>query len=55
MEELKQIPKKTKVKVVDDWKQVFTFTIPEWEEEVGKMRISDYIEWIFQQLESERI
>jgi hypothetical protein len=54
VEELKQIPKKTKVKVADDWKQIFTFTIPEWEEEIGKMRIRDYIEWILQQLESER-
>ncbi|MFO1442082.1 hypothetical protein KDN24_02360 [Bacillus sp. Bva_UNVM-123] len=54
VEELKQIPKKTKVKVLDDWKQIFSFTIPEWDEEVGKMRIRDYIEWILQQLESER-
>ncbi|MED4301217.1 hypothetical protein P9204_12375 [Geobacillus stearothermophilus] len=54
VEELKQIPKKTRVKVGDDWKQIFTFSIPEWEEEVGKTRIRDYIEWILQQLESER-
>ncbi|MFN7252461.1 MAG: hypothetical protein ACK4M9_17030 [Anaerobacillus sp.] len=51
---LKQIPKKTKVKVEDDWKQIFTFSIPEWQEEVGKTRIRDYIEWILGQLESER-
>ncbi|NMD69340.1 hypothetical protein HHO41_03500 [Bacillus sp. DNRA2] len=54
VEELKQIPKKTKVKVLDDWKQIFSFSIPEWEEAVGKMRIRDYIEWILGQLESER-
>ena len=54
VEELKQIPKKTKVKVEDDWKQIFTFSIPEWEEEMGRMRIRDYIEWILQQLETER-
>lgn len=54
VEELKQIPKKTRVKVEDDWKQVFSFSIPEWEEEVGKMRIRDYIEWILNQLESEK-
>ncbi|MFS0861128.1 hypothetical protein [Fredinandcohnia sp. 179-A 10B2 NHS] len=54
VEELRQIPKKTKVKVGDDWKQIFTFSIPEWEEEVGKTRIRDYIEWILQQLESDR-
>ncbi len=51
---LKQIPKKTKVKVENDWKQIFTFTIPEWQEEVGKSRIRDYIEWILTQLESDR-
>lgn len=54
VEELKQIPKKTKVKVLDDWKQIFSFSIPEWEEAVGKMCIRDYIEWILGQLESER-
>lgn len=54
VEELKQIPKNTRVKVVDDWKQIFTFTIPEWEDEVGKMKIRDYIEWILQQLELDR-
>nr|MBA5586351.1 hypothetical protein [Anaerobacillus isosaccharinicus]QOY38722.1 hypothetical protein AWH56_022375 [Anaerobacillus isosaccharinicus] len=51
---LKQIPKKTRVKVEDDWKQIFSFAIPEWQEEVGKMRIRDYIEWILGQLESDR-
>lgn len=54
VEELKQIPKKTKVKVIDDWKQIFSFSIPEWEEVVGKLRIRDYIEWILGQLESDR-
>lgn len=54
VEELKQIPNKTKVKVIDDWKPIFTFSIPEWEEEDGKTRIRDFIEWILQQLESER-
>jgi hypothetical protein len=54
VEELKQIPKKTKVKVGEDWKQIFTVSIPEWEETVGKMRIRDYIEWILQQLETDR-
>ncbi|WP_186577913.1 coiled-coil domain-containing protein [Aquibacillus kalidii] len=54
VEELKQIPNKTRVKVSDDWKQVFTFSIPEWEEEVGKSRIRDHVEWILKQLESER-
>ncbi|WP_040302658.1 hypothetical protein [Aneurinibacillus aneurinilyticus] len=54
VEELKQIPKKTRIKVESDWKQIFNFSIPEWEEEEGKSRIRDYIEWILQQLESDR-
>lgn len=54
IEELKQIPKNTKVKVEDQWKTIYTFTIPEWEEGEGKQRIRDYIEWIMLQLESDR-
>ncbi|MBB6175697.1 myosin heavy subunit [Anoxybacillus tengchongensis] len=54
VEELKQIPNKTRVKVGEEWKRIFTFAIPDWEEEVGKMRIRNYIEWMLQQLESER-
>ncbi|GAA0485278.1 hypothetical protein GCM10008986_08190 [Salinibacillus aidingensis] len=54
VDELKQIPNKTKVKVLDHWKQIFTFSIPEWDEEEGKTRIRDHIEWILHQLESER-
>ncbi|WP_339232088.1 hypothetical protein MKY25_09805 [Geobacillus sp. FSL W8-0032] len=54
VEELRQIPNKTRVKVGDEWKRIFTFTIPEWEEEVGKARIRNHIEWMLHQLESER-
>jgi hypothetical protein len=54
VEELKQIPKKTRVKVEDDWKQIFSITIPEWQDEEGKTRIRDHIEWILSQLESSR-
>ncbi|WP_017729126.1 hypothetical protein [Halalkalibacterium ligniniphilum] len=53
VEELKLIPKKTRVKVGDGWKQIFTFTIPEWEEEDGKTRIRDHLERVLQQLESD--
>ncbi|WP_139693775.1 hypothetical protein [Sporolactobacillus terrae] len=49
-EELRQIPKKTKVKVKDDWKQIYSFTIPEWKEEDGKARIRNHIEWILKKL-----
>ena len=52
--ELELIPKKTKVKVEDRWKEIYKFTIPEWTEEEGKSRIRKHIEWILDQLESER-
>jgi hypothetical protein len=52
--ELEFIPKKTKVKVEDNWKEIYKFTIPEWTEEEGKSRIRKHIEWILDQLESER-
>ncbi|WP_353948652.1 hypothetical protein ABNN70_02440 [Sporolactobacillus sp. Y61] len=53
-EELKQIPKKTRVKVQNDWKAIYSFTIPNWGEEEGKARIRNYIDWILQQLDNER-
>lgn len=54
VDELKQIPKKTKVKVNDDWKQIYAFTIPEWQEEDGKARLRDHIEWILGKLDTEQ-
>ncbi|RIW28207.1 hypothetical protein D3H55_22140 [Bacillus salacetis] len=51
--ELELIPKKTKVKVEDKWKEIYKFTIPEWTEEEGKSRIRKHIEWILDQLESD--
>ncbi|UPG63901.1 hypothetical protein [Metabacillus endolithicus] len=52
--ELELIPKKTRVKVVDKWREIFKFSIPEWSEEEGKGRIRKHIEWILEQLESEK-
>lgn len=54
VDELNQIPTKTKVRVRDEWKQIYTFSIPDWEEEIGKTRIRNHIEWILQQLESDK-
>ncbi|ALC91525.1 hypothetical protein AM500_18345 [Bacillus sp. FJAT-18017] len=53
-EELSIIPKKTKVKVDDKWKEVFHFSIPEWTREEGKSRIRKHVEWILEQLDSDR-
>ncbi|MFY0517935.1 hypothetical protein ACOMCU_08880 [Lysinibacillus sp. UGB7] len=54
VEELRHIPNTTKVKVGDTWKQIFNFIIPDWQEDEGKNRIRDHIEWILSQLESDR-
>ena len=46
VEELSQIPKKTRMKVDDHWKQIFTFKLPEWDEQSGKAHLREHIEWI---------
>lgn len=53
VEELEQIPKKTRVKA-DDWKQIYSFSIPKWEPEDGKLRIRHHTEWIIKQLENDK-
>jgi hypothetical protein len=53
-EEISLIPRKTKVKVEDKWKDIYKISIPEWTEEEGKNRIRQHIEWIITQLELER-
>lgn len=53
VEELEQIPKKTRVKA-DDWKQIYSFSIPKWEPEDGKLRIRHHMEWIIKQLEDDK-
>ncbi|MFE8700890.1 hypothetical protein ACFYKX_09705 [Cytobacillus sp. FJAT-54145] len=52
--ELAIIPEKTRVKIEDTWKKIYQFKIPEWTEEDGKSRIRKHIEWILEQLDSER-
>ena len=52
--ELEIIPKKTKMKVEDQWKQIYQFSIPQWDEQEGKKRLRDHVEWILNQLENEK-
>lgn len=51
VEELKQIPKKTKVHVDGDDVLIYRFTIPEWSDEEGLAQIRARIDWIMEQLE----
>ncbi|WP_404406441.1 hypothetical protein [Jeotgalibacillus malaysiensis] len=52
-DQLKVIPKKTKVKVDDSWKEIYHFTIPEWDETEGKEQIRNHIDWILGELEKD--
>lgn len=50
-EELKQIPRKTKVHVDGEDILIYRFTIPEWSDEEGLAQIRARIDWIMDQLE----
>ena len=54
VQELKSIPKKTRIKVEDEWKEVFIFNVPEWDEKEGKEELARHIDWMLNQLESDR-
>ncbi|WP_317646018.1 hypothetical protein [Sporosarcina sp. GW1-11] len=49
--ELLTIPKKTAVKIEDNWRQIFHLTIPEWQDNEGKQLLRSHINWILAQLE----
>lgn len=51
VQELKELPKKTRIKTLDGWREIYSFSIPEWEDQDGKDRIRSHIEWILTQLE----
>ncbi|MEJ8552629.1 hypothetical protein [Tepidibacter sp. Z1-5] len=51
-QEIKIIPNKTRVKVDNSWKAIFTFSIPEWNEQEGKEELRKHIDWMIKQLES---
>ncbi|SFG15848.1 Chromosome segregation ATPase [Desulfotomaculum arcticum] len=53
-EELEQIPKKTKVKVDDKWKEIYLFSVPGWHEEEGKEELRRQIYWMLGELEDGR-
>lgn len=50
--ELKQIPKKTRIKIDEDWKEVFIINVPEWDEKEGKEEIAKHMDWMLKELES---
>ncbi|MTI71646.1 MAG: hypothetical protein FH751_15470 [Firmicutes bacterium] len=51
-DELKDIPKKTRIKVEDKWKEIYRFNIPDWEEQKGKEELRNHVNWMINQLEN---
>ncbi|GFZ30029.1 membrane protein [Clostridium zeae] len=54
VQELKAIPKKTRIKVEEEWKDVFIFNVPEWDEKEGKEELAKHIDWMLNQLEGDK-
>ncbi|MEN6328305.1 MAG: hypothetical protein ABFD18_19120 [Syntrophomonas sp.] len=52
--ELRLIPRKTRVKVEEGWKEVFLFDVPEWDEKEGKNELRRHVDWMVSQIESNR-
>lgn len=52
--ELRLIPRKTRVKIEDGWREIFLFDIPEWDEKEGKNELRRHIDWMVRQIESGR-
>ncbi|MNI10964.1 hypothetical protein D3C73_640930 [compost metagenome] len=52
--ELRDIPNKTKVKVEDQWKHIYSFLIPEWDELEAKAYIRKHVDWILGELDKDK-
>lgn len=50
-QELREIPKKTRVQTDEGWKEIYSFNIPAWEEQEGRERIRKHIDWIMEKLD----
>lgn len=52
--ELRQIPRMTRVKAGDSWREIFQFDVPRWSEEEGKEALALHVDWMIEQLEDHR-
>ncbi len=50
-QELRELPKKTRVRTEAGAKEIYAILVPDWDEQEGKERIREHIEWIVGQLE----
>jgi chromosome segregation ATPase len=53
-DELRRLPKSTRIKIDGKWKEVFLFTVPEWNEKEGRERLAEYIDWMLNQLQGDQ-
>ncbi|OCT13308.1 hypothetical protein A8709_03365 [Paenibacillus pectinilyticus] len=49
--ELRDIPNKTRVRVEDQWRHIYSFQIPEWDELEAKEHLRKHLEWILAELD----
>lgn len=52
-QELRVIPRKTKVKIEDKWKEIYLFDVPTWDEQEGKEELRNHIDWMVNQLDTD--
>lgn len=52
-QELRLIPKNTRVKVEGAWKEIFSFDVPEWQEQNAKEELRRHIDWMLSKLEAD--
>lgn len=53
-EEIRNIPKKTRIKVDDNWKEIYIIDVPTWVEELGEEKLREYINWLLDDIEDIR-
>lgn len=51
-DDLHELQKKTKVKVENETKYIYKIDVPDWDDEIAKERIQEYIDWILSKLET---
>jgi DNA repair exonuclease SbcCD ATPase subunit len=49
--EISTIPKNTKVKIEDKWKEIYQIQVPSWNEDRGKEEIRKHVDWMVSKLE----
>jgi len=52
--ELRLIPRKTRIRIEDGWKEIFQFDVPDWDEKEGKNELRRHVDWMIAQIESSR-